>query len=669
MQSPYNLRMRTRVALLLVSICGLPLLAQDEDPLTTTHCADPHATGVPTCNPPGPFGLPGSSLPPDQIGAWDPVNLWPVQATHATLLHTGKLLFWREGSALGEPTYTLVWNPASPAGLKIVISPSSELFCSGHAALADGRIIAGGGNLGSEIGWGPVDTNIFDPQTESWTRVADMAYGRYYSTLTLLGDGRVVAISGAVSPGHSASIPEVYDAAVDSWTTLFDAANTMTVYPHNFLIPDGRVLFAGPSNNTLALNVQTWNWEELPDSPYSNVVGSAVQYEPGKIMKCGGGSNMQQYPYDGKTQIIDMTATSPTWTVVSPMTYPRAWHSLVLLPDGRVLAVGGATAGTGYSGECSVHAPELWDPVTKSWSIMASHQRPRQYHSTAILLPDGRVLAAGGENHPFGENNYEIFSPPYLFHGARPAIHWAPSSIGYGATFTVQTQSEGSIDKVALLRVGSVTHGLDENQRYVPLQFSLSAPQQLSVIAPPNPNWAPPGYYLLFLLDADGAPSVGQFTHLSTCNATADNETNCSDLLDNDCDGLQDQADPQCGPVTLPFAPAGAVPDGGRVSGAPLTVEKVPGQRIRLSWSPSCAPGSNDYAIYEGTIGDWDSHMPLFCSTGGATTRTFGRLGSNYYIVVPRNGVREGSYGLDSAGNERPPSAMACLPQEVGGCP
>jgi hypothetical protein len=628
-------------------------------------------TGTPPCDPPGPFGWPGLDLPPSEIGAWSPVTPWPVQATHAAVLHTGKVLFWREGEAgIGEATITYLWDPQADT-MTSVLTPSSELFCSGHVTLADGRLLAGGGNEGSEIGWGPVDTNVFDPLTETWTRVADMSFGRYYATLTLLPDGRAIAISGSPDPWTSTSpIPEVYDPATDHWEQLPSALNWFNLYPHTFVIPDGRLLFAGPTTNTQALNLETWAWEALPQATYYNIIGSAVQYEPGKIMKCGGGSGPAQFPYDVQTEILDMTAAPPSWTVTSPMHHPRGWIELVILPDGKVLVVGGATGGSGYSGECAVHAPELWDPATRTWSVMASHQRPREYHSSAFLLPDGRVLSASGENLQFGlggESNYEIYSPPYLFQGDRPEIDWAPGSVGYGGPFTVITPDAPSIAKVALVRPSSVTHSFDENQRYVPLEFTLLASSRLRITAPPGPTWAPPGYYLLFILDANGVPSVGEFVLLGNCTATTSNETACANAADDDCDGLTDIADPQCGQPQLPFAPAGAVPDGASIAGAPLRLERVPGERMKLTWGPSCAEAT-DYAIYEGTIGDWDSHVPVFCSTNGATERTFGRRGDTYYLVVPRNQVREGSYGLDSAGNERASSSLACRPQEIGTC-
>jgi hypothetical protein len=122
------------------------------------------------------------------------------------------------------------------------------------------------------------------------------------------------------------------------------------------------------------------------------------------------------------------------------------------------------------------------------------------------------------------------------------------------------------------------------------------------------------------------------------------------------------------GPV--PSTEAGAVPDSHAVPGMPLTLVRAGAGRVTLSWGPSCRAGDTDYAIYEGILGDYLGHRALHCSTGGATTRTITPAGGDaWFLVVPRGAVREGSYGRDGAGAERPAALEPCLPQEVGGCP
>jgi hypothetical protein len=167
-----------------------------------------------------------------------------------------------------------------------------------------------------------------------------------------------------------------------------------------------------------------------------------------------------------------------------------------------------------------VYPAEQWNPATGQWRTLASMQVTRQYHSTALLLPDGRVLSAGGgicgtcDQVGYLAKNAEVFSPPYLFAAdgtpaPRPAIDGAPATTTYGADMAIATASPGSIAKVALVRLGAVTHSDNMEQRYIPLAFTAGA-SGLTATAPANANIAPPGYYMLFIVDANGVPSVAR---------------------------------------------------------------------------------------------------------------------------------------------------------------
>jgi hypothetical protein len=195
------------------------------------------------------------------------------------------------------------------------------------------------------------------------------------------------------------------------------------------------------------------------------------------------------------------------------MAFGRYQHNLVVLADGKVLALGGATTVSAET-TSGVVAPEVWDPATETWTTLASQQFPRMYHSTALLLPDGRVMSSGGGRWSTGIDypNAEFFSPPYLFQGARPVIDSAPAFIDYGAAFDIGSADAGAITSVALVSLGQNTHTLNMQQHYVPLEFDASGPQ-LSTTAPVNPNTAPPGYYMLFIL-RDGVPSVAKIVKL-----------------------------------------------------------------------------------------------------------------------------------------------------------
>jgi hypothetical protein len=193
------------------------------------------------------------------------------------------------------------------------------------------------------------------------------------------------------------------------------------------------------------------------------------------------------------------------------MDHPRRQFNTTLLPDGRVLATGGTSAAGFSDPSGSVHAAEVWDPVSDHWTVLASNRVNRVYHSTTLLLPDGRVLHTGsgdGPNLP-RELNAEIFSPPYLFRGARPAILEAPASVSYAEQFVVRTLDAPHIIRATLVRLGSVTHGFDQNQRFLELPLARVA-GGLALTAPVTSNLAPPGDYLLFILTSAGIPSVAK---------------------------------------------------------------------------------------------------------------------------------------------------------------
>lgn len=196
------------------------------------------------------------------------------------------------------------------------------------------------------------------------------------------------------------------------------------------------------------------------------------------------------------------------------MAFPRIYHTLTLLPDGTVLATGGGrtTDAVDLSATNVVYEAELWSPVTETWTTLARMSTPRLYHSTALLLPDGRVLVAGGglffgSPDPTDQLSAEIYSPPYLFKGTRPTITSAPTTLQYGTSFSMATPDAARIATVSLIRLGSVTHSFNFDQRFLKLTFQQIS-GGLSVQAPANANLAPPGYYMLFLVDTNGVSSV-----------------------------------------------------------------------------------------------------------------------------------------------------------------
>jgi len=349
-----------------------------------------------------------------------------------------------------------------------------------------------------------------------------MAVGRWYPTVTVLPDGRVLVTSGEIDCGGCfAPIPEIYNPQLDSWTQLTGASQSFPYYPHMFVLGDGRVLAAATTeapivSRVLDLATQTWSVVD----PTAVDGGSSAMYAPGKILKSGRSVDPDQpvIPATKTTYVLDMNQPTPRWRQTAPMNFARVYHTLTLLPDGTVLATGGGPTTDAVGVDNAVLAAELWNPATETWTTLAAMQRPRLYHSNALLLADARVLVLGGGrfnggNAPTDQLSSEIFSPPYLFKGARPVITAAPSTAAYGSGLSVQTPDAASIGSVVLIRLGTVTHSFNTNQRIVPLQFSAAA-GTLSVQTPANANLAPPGHYMLFILNTNGVPSVASIVQL-----------------------------------------------------------------------------------------------------------------------------------------------------------
>ena len=469
-----------------------------------------------------------SNATPGQVGQWSAVQNWPLVAIHSVVLKDGRVLVWDGGPDCLGSTTPRVWDPVNnsftPVPLPYFQHQDDDIWCSGQALMADGRVLVAGGHSCDGPALGIKMINIFDPATMTWTRGPDMAYARWYPTTTTLADGRVLITAGSVNTTVDyVPIPEVYDPVTNTVSLLSAANRTIPNYAFVFVLPDGRVVAAGSNEAKMAtsvLNVSTQTWATL--HPTVLDAGSAVMYQPGKILKAGSSylsppaDNGGGVPSLATTYVLDTTAASPAWQQTAAMANRRTHLNLTVLPDGNVLATGGSTDIGGVNTANAVYATELWSPATSTWAPMATAARPRLYHSTAVLLPDGRVLSAGG-GHNFAnshaEFSAEIYSPPYLFKGARPTITSSPGTLAYGSSFFVGTLDGAGVASVSLIRNGSVTHSFNMDQRRVPLSFTQTA-GGLTVQAPPDANTAPPGYYMLFIVNSDGVPSVAPLVRL-----------------------------------------------------------------------------------------------------------------------------------------------------------
>src|SRR5215216_6461836 len=376
-------------------------------------------------------------------GQWASVIDWQIFGKHMVMLPNGKVLAWPTGQD------AFLWDPATQA--KVAVPATfGDLHCAAQTLLPDGRVIVAGGVIVSPHD-GITVTAIFDPATNLWTNAQPMHYPRWYGTTTTLPDGRILATSGDMPGGDRANIPEIYDAATNTWTLMpASATKDLGLYPEMFVLPNGKLFKSGGSASTTILDMNAGTWANGPSNAFgsSGYAESSAMYAPGKIIRSGGGD-----PAFANTAIIDMNVGGAQWKQTSPMNFPRRRHNMVILADGEVMAVGGTRSaddlGDGTT-TGAVYEAEIWNPATELWTVVPRMTKDRMYHSAALLLPDGRVLTAGGENA--GRMNAEIYSPPYLFMGARPEITASPATVSYGSGFSIGVTTDGSpITSVALI--------------------------------------------------------------------------------------------------------------------------------------------------------------------------------------------------------------------------
>jgi galactose oxidase len=449
---------------------------------------------------------------PSVVGQWSSVMIWPQEAIHMQLLPTGKIMFWGP-YPIDTPQ---IWDPATSTATPAATAPYPP-FCAGHSFLANGLMMVAGGLVLPNM-HGSDEAFLYDPAANTWTELPEMNDGRYYPTSTTLANGDVLITAGLGTTTNNA-LPQVWQVASSSWRDLSSAQLVLPTYPKMFLAPNGKVFMAGPQPMTRYLDsTGTGAWSFVAQTQYTGLrdYGPAVMYDDGKVMIAGGSR-----PPTATAEIIDLNASTPAWKYTGSMAYPRRQNNLTLLPDGTVLVTGGSDGNnTLFDDDTNpVYAAELWNPATGQWTTMASNTVYRGYHSTALLLPDGSVLTAGGDKANPGKSA-EIFSPPYLFKGARPTITSAPSNVTYGQTFFVETPDAADITQVNWIRLSAVTHTFNMNQRINHLSFSVSSDGTgLNVTAPVDGNHCPPGDYMFFILNGNGVPSVAPLIRITATTA------------------------------------------------------------------------------------------------------------------------------------------------------
>ena len=458
---------------------------------------------------------------PAEVGEWGPlIEGFPVPAVHSIMLHTGKILFFRgdgedEGGVGDYRTHLL-----DPKTYEFeTFRMDANVFCSAHNFLPDGRVLVSGGEKEEDLG--PVHVHIFDPITEQWYRQPNLRDGRYYPTSVALGDGTSLIFAGTDpnggdNPEVERFIPGGGPDGANIIEYLDGSDRAMTWYPRMHLLPSGRVLRAGQEQETIEFDPTTRTWHFVADSNYGERYwGTSVMLPPGfdRVMIFGGVNRDVTSLATNTAEIIDLSDPSPTWRYTDSMSFPRMHVNVIVLPGGKIFVAGGME---NEAHTIPVYATEIFDPVTETWSDAPAQDSVRSYHSTSVLLPDARVMWLGAHTETGGNTNStaQIYSPSYLFNGPRPTVQAVAESADYSETFLVDTPEAADIASVVFIRPSATTHSTNMEQRYVPLNFTQLDADTLQVTTPSNPNIAPPGYYMMFIIDSQGIPSEAPFVRL-----------------------------------------------------------------------------------------------------------------------------------------------------------
>jgi Domain of unknown function (DUF1929) len=529
---------------------------------------------------------------------------------------------WDPAKGTGPGSFKQVDPPIDPATGKPV-----NIWCAGNSLLSDGQVLVTGGNLkylvaGQNSYEGLDHVYTFDPFSETWTRQPNMNHGRWYPSQMLMPDGRTFIMGGLDESGNATKNadlelfnPPAQRGGQGSISFLGPPGVLGTAgmppigdyYPHLFWMPNGRGLVAGPYTN------DSW-WFDAPANPAAFGPSSWTDIDNTSRTRVWGTAVLVPGGPDGSQQVVqlggsDLPGGDPTavasaelfdtgtgeWTPHNAgstfaLNERRSHANTVLLPDGSMVEVGGGlgsvTSGVGPNGapgqwaaEPAQKQIELWNPDSKTWRLGPAQREFRTYHSTAVLLPDARVVSAGDDyngrfQNPqdnFLHDSAEIYEPPYLFAGdqlaTRPELTAAPREIAPGQSFDIGADpSRPAPDKAVLMGPGAATHAVDMNQRYVPLEKISQGPGRLSVKAPPSLNVALPGYYMLFVLDAAGTPSCAAWLRVVRTGPAAGTTS-----------GACPAPPPASGPTPIP-------PGGNPPSATPPVTKKAtkPTVRVRL---------------------------------------------------------------------------------------
>lgn len=466
-----------------------------------------------------------------------------ARAVHSVVLNNGKVLMiagsGNDTAQFAAGTFkTSVYDPT--AGTFTEVPTPADLFCSGHVQLANGKVLVMGGNAGyptPTAGYkGLPNSYLFDPATNRYTRVNDMADGHWYPSATVLGNGDVLSLGG-LGPSSSGTVAtEYFKASENRWLSLGEAKQTWSywgLYPTMVLMQDGRLFYTGshtfgqnlPGTGASIYNYGTGSIVDVPGLQAKDYRDQSMSVllppaQAQRVITIGGGQTEENPEANRLVDLIDLKAANPTYTpgpllpqgtltggVPQTGNQGKMYVSAVILPDGKVFETGGGL----HNRADPVYEASMFDPVTNKWTAgMATDPKPRTYHSSSVLLPDGRVMSFGDNpgNGSF-ETAVSIYSPPYLYKGARPLIKTvASTNWAYGTKQNITVNS--AVTKAQLIRPMAVTHSSDPNQRSVDLPMTVTG-NTIGLNLTANPNIAPPGWYMLTVTNAAGVPSVAKW--------------------------------------------------------------------------------------------------------------------------------------------------------------
>jgi len=464
-----------------------------------------------------------------------------IRSIHAALLPTGKVLLV-EGSGFDAEQFAAgtfrssIWDPADNS-YSLIPTPY-DMFCAGHAFLEDGRLLIAGGTedygdsaTGEYYPMGSKHTYLFNPWTETYEAASDMTKGRWYPTVTALEDGRVLAMAGLDENRLGTNSFEVYDSGTGSWSAPVDAAFSLPLYPSMHLLEedpanpgDTRLFFSGVNVFGTSSPPGIWDVDTNTFTPVSGLTaadsrnqGASVLLPPAqdqRVMVIGGGL-YGTGTSTANVDIIDLDAPTPVYTAGPPISETKMYVLASILPDRTVLQAGGTDRDVSEPGTVMRYTAQRYDPVTNTWIKMPKSKVARAYHAESILLPDGRVALLGGWYNGVGETRIETLYPAYTSK-TRPVVDTVPTEIGYGQPFDITFHHDGfrPINYVEIIRPSAATHAMDPDQRLVDLEFTQVG-STITATADFDGYLAPPGWYMLNIVDDRGVPSVSKWVHLT----------------------------------------------------------------------------------------------------------------------------------------------------------